>query len=509
MASSQDAVVRRHLADAARAGPYLWSEEDVSNALLWFRHSSPSSVAGGDDANRAAEGGDNEEGCEFLRRLLHARGTTMPRPSKQKRRKKESTTEKGAAAGGETTRRKRSKKGEQKVVAAQESSPLQAVMMGYYQLMLPPEPSNTSDGDGDNHEGVQFTTADIQKAEMASSQLLDDLSSIVSARRHTNDVYQAYTNVSNREGGDEGFGSIDEYMTRPSTCTLRVYASNIFDRLLDLCPGASENTATDATMDGTHDNGSNPALERYLQKLFGMAPTNVKIREVILLLLLEPVRRLQLQRQQSKQPQPLSEQLIPEPRERRQQSPSTHLSPMLLSSCWVDIPPETVERECSRPPLPALIASVLNTSRRSDKPSVVGNGSTPTIDWWTLPSPLLCAASQLHLGLALEYIRYWIDKALAGHGKLYDVAPCLVAASGTEEEDSFQHAMQRIQQFLLTSERLNLLGYHVLRSMEKESQESFDVCSLDDDEEDAAFRRSLAWKAIYRAVAVSKAPGID
>ena len=89
---------------------------------------------------------------------------------------------------------------------------------------------------------------------------------------------------------------------------------------------------------------------------------------------------------------------------------------------------------------------------------------------------------------------------LVGHRKLYDIQSSLVAADGTDKEDLFRRAMRRIKQFLQTSERLNLLGCHVLQSMEKESQESFDVCSLDDDEADAAFRKSLAWKAIRRAL---------
>ncbi len=100
---------------------------------------------------------------------------------------------------------------------------------------------------------------------------------------------------------------IDEYMVHPTTCARRVYAASIYDRLVNL---ATTNNNEDDDCSNHDYGGSNSttfcnngeeitvkdskAVQKYLQKLFGLATNNAKIQEVILLLVLEPLRRLSI-----------------------------------------------------------------------------------------------------------------------------------------------------------------------------------------------------------------------
>ena len=60
---------------------------------------------------------------------------------------------------------------------------------------------------------------------------------------------------------------------------------------------ASTAVGVDDVDGGGDDNNNYPALHRFIQKLFGLASSNVKTKEVVLLLLLEPVMRLQQSQQ--------------------------------------------------------------------------------------------------------------------------------------------------------------------------------------------------------------------
>eukprot|EP00579_Thalassiosira_antarctica_P010203 CAMPEP_0201922824 /NCGR_PEP_ID=MMETSP0903-20130614/10747_1 /ASSEMBLY_ACC=CAM_ASM_000552 /TAXON_ID=420261 /ORGANISM="Thalassiosira antarctica, Strain CCMP982" /LENGTH=623 /DNA_ID=CAMNT_0048460029 /DNA_START=36 /DNA_END=1907 /DNA_ORIENTATION=+ len=597
--------------EAISHGPYLWSNRDVENALLWFHPNNGNNEASSsiikETNNDIINNGD--EGSDFLRCLLQARGIGMHRPLPHRSQRSSSNNKKrtkksigGSISGksksslemiGQHENEKGGRKRCRKMVnggggdETTQSSPLQAVIMGYYQLFLPSTSSSSStssstndghsqssskgnNGNGNNDDTGHFTTLDMKHAEMASSKLLGDLSSIISARRHTNDIYQAFSNVvvNNRE--DDGNNAkraekimprtspamsqtIDEYMTHPTTCVRRVYASSLFDRLLNLCRGVVPEDITATTnynVDGIIDNennDNNPALHNFLQKLVGLATANVKIQEVVLLLLLEPVRRLQLLQCQKEEGQPeeqsqlmLSQQLqmtqeedtmqhLQEPRQKEQQSRgSMDPSPLLTSiSFWSDISAETIERVCTGPPLPILVQFILQTSPIDDDTNLAyattftasaskgdKHNPTRTIEWWSLPSPLLCTISQWYFPIACKYIRYWIQLAMIGHDKLYYDTPTkqqqqqqssndssLATNSNVNHEGVFQHAILRIKQFCSTSERLHLLGSHILHSMEKESQESLEMCVVVSEEgENAAFRKSLAWKAIYRHV---------
>lgn len=556
-------------------GSYLWSNRDVENALLWFQQPP---LTSSDVATAVAdEPSDEKRGCEFLRRLLHAPGASicMPRPNKVQsiKRHKKSTSSGGAKShdhdgrsckirGGKPT--SASKKEDEfdregtKLNEAQ-APPLRSVLLGYYQLFL--APSNDNDGIHPNDDkkekgerevdiGIhkcQFTDADIQNAELASSRLLADLSSIITARKQTNDIYQAFMNVASQENVFDSVSNatatgrsqerirmscaIDEYMTRPTTCTQRVYASSIFDWLLNHCRRRGNENTTRLES----ENDDNPELHRFLTNLFRLASTNTKIQEVVMLVLIEPVRRLGCAREQpcscsSVQTCPVEIQISKDADSTRHQLlPGTEFPPIpLCTSLWNSVSSETIEEACTRYPLPLILQSILSTARRSAAhPSLgdtsLGNTSllaapeefahddamdlSQAILWWTLPSPLLCTISQLYFPVACKYIQYWIWTALMKHEELYEHSYTGGQEKGTNAknenfddlEEPFFHALRRIQQFRSTSDRLNSLCTQALQSMKKESS-SLTMSLFSDDDENSAFRASLAWKAIHLAL---------
>ena len=96
---------------------------------------------------------------------------------------------------------------------------------------------------------------------------------------------------------------------------------------------------------------------------------------------------------------------------------------------------------------------------------------------------------------------------MVGHEQLYNSSPitnqALLQSDAKEvnekEKESFEQAIQRIKQFHATSDRLKLLGNHMLHTIEKESSSgsTMDVELLSEEEQNAAFRRSLAWRSIH------------
>ena len=581
MSTGQRQRQQKHLLSQATShGPYLWrgdDRRDVENALLWFSH--PEGQGGG---------------CEFLRRLLHARGINVPRPLLHSRAKKKSNKKRKSSSSGNnnnndddgksnTSRSHKHKKQPKKKddvggscrleddIQQSSSSLLQSVLMGYYQLFATPtNDSNSHESTSSQSKKNNFTTFDIQNASKATDKLLHDLNTIISARQHNNDIYNAYRNmcwrgnngkekssddddaqpkfnvamVLSASGDNKVQGTIrmsqtiDEYMVHPSTCTKRVYASKLFDRLANLCdnntPMGEQSSAHDMIGNTTNSSDTkkgggikNVALHKYLEKLFGLASNNIKIQEVIMLLVLEPFRRLQ---QQSAQEENLQED---DTDSKQQQQPVSGMdfSPLLTSaSFWADT--ETIEKVYAQPLVPSLIQFILQSSpSRSPKLAIgdvvndnidlysttvveTGRGgdkhsSSSAISWWALPSPLLCTISQLHFEIACKYIRYWIEMAVLGHDELYNTSPTNLPQSNDtpsggstkiKEESSFQHAMLRIKQFFSTSDRLNGLGRHTLYIMEKESKDEIEMSLLSEEEENAAYRRSLAWKAIHNRV---------
>lgn len=256
-----------------------------------------------------------------------------------------------------------------------------------------------------------------------------------------------------------------------------------------------------------------------------------------MLVLIEPVRRLGCSREHqcsscssvptcpveiqiSKDADTTKHQLLPE----------TEFPPIpLCTSLWNSVSSDTIEEACTRYPLPLILQSILSTAPRSaTHPSLgdtsLGNTSLlaapeqfalddvmdlsqQAILWWTLPSQLLCTISQLYFPIACKYIQYWIWMALMKHEELYEVSYTGGREKGTHSgneffddlEEPFFNALRRIKQFRSTSDRLNCLCTQSLQSMEKESS-SLTMSLFSDDDENSAFRSSMAWKAIHRAL---------
>ena len=272
--------------------------------------------------------------------------------------------------------------------------------------------------------------------------------------------------------------------------------------------------------------------------------TNDKIQEVIMLLLLEPVRRLQHLAQGEisysssdnnlQCMSPLQNRSVQDDNSEYHQQ-CRNFSPLLASShLWAINSSDKVEQACLQSPLPSLVQFILQSSPKSMDLFIGGDddnnfaahasadaggsekqsSSSTTISWWTLPSPLLCMISQLYFPIACKYIRYWIEMAVVSHGQLYNSSPitnqALLQSEGTnctkevneKEKESFQQAIERIKQFHATSDRLKLLGNHILHTMEKESSSgsTMDVELLSEEEQNAAFRRSLAWRSIHNTL---------
>ena len=154
----------------------------------------------------------------------------------------------------------------------------------------------------------------------ASARLLSDLLPIVSARTgRARDVRRAYADVVAATTAGRAVASslssayvlpFDEYSTRPMTCACLAYASSVYDRLVDLCcrrrssgTTTGGGVAADRRGEGTDVAGvvhvdidhsprsTTPPLRGFLLKLLRMAATDANIREVVLLVLLEPTRR--------------------------------------------------------------------------------------------------------------------------------------------------------------------------------------------------------------------------
>jgi hypothetical protein len=193
------------------------------------------------------------------------------------------------------------------------------------------------------------------------------------------------------------------------------------------------------------------------------------------------------------------------------------LFPLLTSSVpWSDIPHEEIEKECSRNPMSEIIEFILQSA--SSPHHVNRKDGNERISWWALPSPLLCAASQIYFPLACAYLRHWIEAAIVAHGNLYNFGPTAdnnvnkpqsQGLNVTNNGVSFQSAVLRIRHIRQTSKRLESLFHYVLAHIANEAQRSFEEKTMigrnDAEEstvvaEDVLFRQRLSWEAIRRAV---------
>eukprot|EP00984_Skeletonema_dohrnii_P033208 scaffold28969_cov82-Skeletonema_dohrnii-CCMP3373.AAC.2 len=559
MASStqpQQCQSHRLTEQANSHGPYLWSGADIENALLWFpcptkQHAAKPSqqqnqvennekTAAAEEATTAdllekdnqpssntsisssAEQVDTNEGFEFLRLLLHSRGIWNPRPPKKKKR---SITSSKSAYSSSDDKRKRKRndnysnniggnnsiridgsKRSSSNTTELSSSPLQSVLMGYYQLfhqkkvVVTPSDSSVKDrnnNSGDDDDKDNGTAAAAAATIQASSKLYNDLTTIISSRRHTHEIYQASLHAtlssSSQPPQDDQNNKfnmsikIDQYMIHPTTCARRVYASSIYDRLFHLASTAKDKDDLTTT---------SKEVQNFLQKLLGLATAaddkGEKIQEVILLLILEPLRRLQIRQLRTKKK---SEEKMEGqdcwnvPPQNRQREELMELFPLLTSqivsssaaSATNNLLEETCAKkdESSSPLVTLLVKSILHTNLDT---------------WWHQPSPLLCTISQYNFPIACKYLHYWVDRALVTHGSCYQ------DTSNDEEMEAFHHAVERIQEFHRTSHRLRGLLSHVIHNMGEEIRMSASGLIDEDVDESEVFKTTLALRAIQRAL---------
>ena len=545
-------------------GPYLWGGTDIENALRWFSHrptllednttTEPSS-----NAAQSIPPSVEEEGNDFLRLLLQSRGIWNPRPPKKRgksssnnnnsaKNHEKSKRRKKQRLNGETTNRNNND-GKTTRSETKNNKPLQSVLSGYYQLVHQSTQASSSEsclgndadnGNSNDNNSSETNTADNNEALTveASTNLYNDLATIISSRQHTHEIYQAalhhasiesenthdsctpLSSSSQQQHQQQGRCNnsyemtikIDEYMVHPITCTRRVYASTLYDRLLSLAPTHNDNNNDD------EDNiASNKAVQKFLQKLFGLAAvstTNGKIREVILLMVLEPRRRMQVRQimtgliEKKRSSEGSGEIMIPPQDDQgvasssssMQQEHSMELFPLLTSqrlsssvsnnknqSTELNNDKENESSSSSCPLITLLIKSIL---RNNDSNK-----------WWTQPpSELLCVISQYHFPIASSYLHYWIDRAIDTHASLYQDTQ---EEEEEEETTSFHKALERIRQFHQTSHRLRSLVSHVIHTKGEEisASSSFHSGLNDDDddereEEEKLFCRSLALTAI-------------
>lgn len=105
--------------------------------------------------------------------------------------------------------------------------------------------------------------------------------------------------------------------------------------------------------------------------------------------------------------------------------------------------------------------------------------------------------------------------AVAGHEELYNTTPDTKQSEndeygslgdGNNDCNNFQHSIRRMKQFSSTSDRLKMLGSHILHSMEKESRDEFEMSLMEEEDENEAFHKSFAFHVIHRAVFHSVSP---
>lgn len=489
------------LEQASSHGPYLWSSADIQNALLWFRPS---------DATAQSKD-DAMEGRDFLRHLLHSPGINFAR----RRKRREGGTSDGRKSSSVVAGKKR-KRG---ATGVQSDDVLSFVLKGYYQLHLPREAavSDNSEmkpvhddtirqnGTSSTNRPADVRCISLKDADLASFQLQQDLNSIILSRQRTQELYKAalehtaqtqHTSKKIPRGLQMNM-LIDEYMTHPNTAILRAYTSNLYDRYTNLSLNRKEG---------------------FIHKMLMSTKWNARIQQVIFLFLLEPLRRLYVQKLQKsieKRTASQPESFFNQSESHEQLASKISMYPLLTSdTIYSDISCEQTDQECSREPMQQIIDFIMQSAPGKTVDGKDDRVNSDDMCWWSLPSPLLCFLSQLYFPIACGYIRYCIKAAISAYDKLYslDNNPASKPQSdhGSNSDGTFDSVMLRIQHFNRTSQRLEKLTHYMMSMVEEECQSSIEtnMISLDEDEvpvDDAAFRMRLVWNAIRRSLRINMA----
>ena len=387
------------LAAAQSHGPFAWTNSDVRNALLWFRQpatSVPSANAANGPGGSSFAGAADKDAFDLLRSLLHNPGIAEARPA----RPRQPAGDDICSFDDEYRIRKEPKRSE---------APIREVLAGYASVECNSASTSSSakEPGGGRQRPLDAMRTDLADIAMARSKTHELYNSCLEASTDgSNDTTpdcgdrsdETLSNLVGLSRDDLCLAVLDEsdrYFQKPSTAVATVYASEIYDRLVDLEGGADNAGGGD---EGTGDVAAPPTLsltnasKQLLDKLGVLALSNVQVMEVYGLLLLEPIRRIRLLRS-----------------EQGQTSSSTahdSKSGIVISSLDVD-------KACS---------SILCTELCQNLMSLQANDQTeekkssPSLSaWLNLPSPLLCAISHAYFPFALEYIRHLLQRAIDVH----------------------------------------------------------------------------------------------
>lgn len=475
----------------------------MQNALPWFPCASDNTYDHGSHSQNGDDGAPT--GCEFLRRLLSSPGIHNERRKKMTRKRDRDGFEKKSVDGGKKIERDSNARSS---VSTKTDNMLSSVIQGYYQLFLPRQDADASgsnagsdmhsscigDNDTSSNPLENKDATELINAERASSQLHHDLNAIILSRQRTNELYKASIEAANRSSENNTNQApkglqmnilIDEYMGHPNTAILRTYTSSLFDRYSSL-EGESKH--------------------KFIRKMLGLTKENVKIQQVALLFLLEPLRRFYVKQLQDS----ISEQLVDLSNSNQEMMTKISLFPLVTQNvAWSDMSPEKIEEVSSHEPTQQILDFIMQSTHANQDSATSGVEKC----WWSLPSPLICFISQLYFPFACGYIRYLIMKALAAHEKLYALGSHEIRHRSRPQSNlnsdsninSFESAMLRIRHFSQTSQRLESLTAHILSLFEGEHQQTTEKhrnTSSDDEEHmatnDTIFRQKLAWNAIRK-----------
>ena len=473
------------LADARTHGSYVWTNADLCNALLWFRHrrqpqTTPSSAA---STNDGPDGG----AFDLLRSLLQNPGVAEARPRRPPGGGEGSSTYQGEEDYYSGRRPRAPKRPE---------APIRELLVGYVS-------SHCADA------SAQSSTkgAAVRRRRRPLDGMRSDLGDVATARCETHELYKTCVEASGaldgkesdaadcRAGGNDAKVDIagernlsrlarndlclavldesDEYFRLPGTAVAIAYASELYDCVSDLEVG-TDNLQKLVSLNGdkggdattcTSSSCLTDASQQLLEKLGMLALSSRRIMEVYGLLLLEPVRRVRSPSQQT-----------------RGSSPTVHGSKIIVSSMEID-------NACSSRLCAELCQEFLMLHKNDGRKSKSEGANY--ISWVDLPSPLLCAISHAYFPFALEYVRYLLQRAIDVHIDMPRIVAKRVLSSmsssneigGTVGNADVEMAEARVQHRLLallgTSDRLSSLVMNELDILDQE--EIIEVYDGDDE----------------------------
>ena len=415
------------LAAAQSHGPYAWTNTDIRNALLWFRQ--PATSAPADNATTGPGGSSfagaaaDKDAFDLLRSLLHNPGIAEARPARPRQPADDDSL------GYEYRIRKEPKRSE---------APVREVLVGYAAAESNSAAALTSSREygGGRRRPLDAMRSDLADIAMARSKTHELYNACLAASsgvsNNTTPGYGDKDVAANELESDESLSNLvglsrdnlclavldesDKYFQRPSTAVATAYASEIYDRLVDLEGGAGNARDGDGA---TGDIAVPPtssltnASKQLLDKLRMLALSNMRVMEVYGLLLLEPIRRIRL--------------LGVEQGQNSSSTAHDSKSCIFLSSLDVD-------NACSSTLCTELCQNVIKLQAKDEKK---GNNSIPSSRAWAnLASPLLCAISHAYFPFAHEYIQHLLQRTIDIHLDMPRILADRVIKSITSSSDA-------------------------------------------------------------------------